>query len=102
MYAIFTSGGKQEIAKEGTIIQLDKLNNKIGEIIEFNKILMISNEKKIKIGTPFIKKSKISAKVISHIKGKKIKITKFLRRKHSKKQKGHRQWFTQIKIINIT
>lgn len=97
MYAIFKIGSKQYKAKHDQIIRVEKLNYKLGEKIEINKVLMISTENEIEIGTPFLKK-KIECKIIKHIRCKKIKITKFKRRKNSRKKSGHRQWVTTIKI----
>ncbi|WAI18769.1 MAG: 50S ribosomal protein L21 [Buchnera aphidicola (Brevicoryne brassicae)] len=101
MYAVFISGGKQHRATKNQIIRLEKLNNSLGTTIEFNQILMISNEDSTKIGTPFIKGAKIKAHIENHGRLKKIKVVKFNRRKHYKKQQGHRQYFTDVKIIDI-
>jgi large subunit ribosomal protein L21 len=56
----------------------------------------------IKIGTPLVAGGKVSAEVIAHGRHKKIKIIKFNRRKHFRKETGHRQWFTEVKITGIT
>ncbi|QCI17779.1 50S ribosomal protein L21 [Buchnera aphidicola (Acyrthosiphon lactucae)] len=101
MYAVFVSGGKQYRVTKNQIIRLEKLNNPLGTTIEFDKILMISHKDCIKIGTPFIKGSIIKAHIQNHGRLKKIKIIKFNRRKHYKKQQGHRQNFTDVKIIDI-
>jgi len=57
---------------------------------------------KIEIGVPFVNGGKITAEVVSHGRGEKIKVVKFRRRKHSRKQMGHRQWFTEVKITSIS
>ncbi len=101
MYAVFQSGGKQHRVSEGQIIRLEKLNAEAGKEFEFNQILMVANGKNFKIGAPFVEGGKISAEVLAHGRGKKIKIIKFRRRKHYRKQQGHRQWFTDIKITSI-
>lgn len=101
MYAIFISGGKQYRVVKNQIIRLEKLNNSLGTTIEFDKVLMISNQDSTKIGTPFITGAKIKAHVENHGRLRKIKIIKFNRRKHYKKQQGHRQYFTNVKIIDI-
>ncbi|WP_343154076.1 50S ribosomal protein L21 [Buchnera aphidicola] len=101
MYAVLLSGGKQYRVKKNQTIQIEKLNYPIGSIIELKNILMISNQNKLEIGNPFLIGSKIQAHVENHGKCKKIKIIKFSRRKHYKKQQGHRQYFTKIKIIDI-
>ncbi|MGP1953380.1 MAG: 50S ribosomal protein L21 [Arsenophonus sp. ET-KM2-MAG3] len=101
MYAVFQSGAKQYRVTESQIIRLEKLDIVIDETIEFNKVLMIADDNNIKIGSPFVEGIKVKAKVIAHGRSEKIKIIKFRRRKHSRKQQGHRQWFTDIKIISI-
>ncbi|QJC28406.1 50S ribosomal protein L21 [Enterobacteriaceae endosymbiont of Plateumaris braccata] len=101
MYAIFINGGKQYKVVEGQTIKLEKFKGNIGEIIEFNKILLIYNKNILKIGQPLIEGTSITAKLIAHKRSKKIKIVKFHRRKHFHKVQGHRQFFTTIKIIKI-
>ncbi|QCI18921.1 50S ribosomal protein L21 [Buchnera aphidicola] len=101
MYAVFLSGGKQYRVQKNQTIQLEKINKPTGSIIEFNNILMISNQSQTKIGKPFLNGSKIKAYIENHGRSKKIKIIKFNRRKHYKKQQGHRQYFTKVKIVDI-
>ncbi|CAL4043428.1 50S ribosomal protein L21 [Buchnera aphidicola] len=101
MYAVFLNGGKQHRVKEGQIIRLEKLDLKIGQRIEFKKILMLSDKENIKIGKPILSKCYIEAYIDNHGKHKKIKIIKFNRRKHYKKTQGHRQAFTDVKIKKI-
>ncbi|QJC36303.1 50S ribosomal protein L21 [Enterobacteriaceae endosymbiont of Donacia cincticornis] len=102
MYAIFDNYGKQYKVIQGQIIQLEKIQSIIGSKIEFNNVLLIFNKNKLNIGNPIIPGGKIIAEIISHEKKKKIKIIKFRRRKHYRKTQGHRQLFTNIKIIKIT
>ncbi|WP_348666079.1 50S ribosomal protein L21 [Arsenophonus symbiont of Ornithomya chloropus] len=101
MYAVFRSGGKQYRVSLDTTVRLEKLEIIKGEIFEFHKILMISDGKYTKIGAPFVKGAKVKGEIIAHGRDKKIKIIKFNRRKHSRKQQGHRQWFTEVKITSI-
>ncbi|MCE1690223.1 50S ribosomal protein L21, partial [Enterobacter hormaechei] len=54
-----------------------------------------------KIGAPVVEGVKVKAEVVAHGRGEKVKIVKFRRRKHSRKQQGHRQWFTDVKITGI-
>jgi large subunit ribosomal protein L21 len=102
MYAVFQSGGKQHRVAEGQTVRLEKIEVAPGETIEFDNILMTSNGDDVKIGTPYLDGSKITAEVVTHGRGEKIKIVKFRRRKHSRKQMGHRQWFTEVKITGIS
>jgi len=102
MYAVFQSGGKQYRANEGEVVRLEKLDIVTGEVIELDRVLMVVDGENIKIGAPLIDGGKIKAKVLSHGRGTKVKIIKFRRRKHYRKQQGHRQWFTDIKITSIS
>ncbi|AWH89226.1 50S ribosomal protein L21 [Limnobaculum parvum] len=102
MYAVFQSGGKQHRVSEGQIVRLEKLDIATGETIEFDQVMMIANGDDVKIGVPFVDGSKIKAEVVAHGRGDKIKIVKFRRRKHYRKQQGHRQWFTDVKITGIS
>ncbi|MDG2046068.1 MAG: 50S ribosomal protein L21 [Halioglobus sp.] len=101
MYAVIESGGKQHRVSEGETLKLEKIEVATGESIEFDRVLMLGGAE-IKIGTPLVAGGKVSAEVIGHGRHKKIKIIKFNRRKHFRKETGHRQWFTEVKITGIT
>ncbi|CAM3722133.1 50S ribosomal protein L21 [Avibacterium avium] len=101
MYAVFQSGGKQHRVSEGQVVRLEKLEVSTGESVEFDSVLMVVNGEDVKIGAPVVAGAKVVAEVVSHGRGDKVKIVKFRRRKHSRKQQGHRQWFTEVKITGI-
>jgi|TARA_B100000809_G_scaffold108674_1_gene107134 large subunit ribosomal protein L21 len=101
MYAVIESGGKQHRVKEGEILQLEKLEAATGVKVEFDKVLMVGEGESVKIGTPYLEGGKVTAEVLKQGRGKKIHIIKFNRRKHFRKQQGHRQWFTEVKIVGI-
>ena len=101
MYAVIKSGGKQHRVEEGEFLRLEKMDIATGEKFEFDEVLMVTNGDEVKIGTPFLTGVKVTAEVLTHGRSDKVKIIKFNRRKHSRKQMGHRQWFTEIKIISI-
>lgn len=101
MYAVIESGGKQHRVKEGETLKLEKIELAIGEVIEFDKVLMVGEGETANIGAPYVDGGKVTAEVIDQGRHKKVKIMKFRRRKHSMKQAGHRQWFTEVKITGI-
>ena len=101
MYAVIESGGKQHRVEEGEILRLEKLDAAAGDKLKFDKILLVGEGKSVKIGKPYVKGSQVTAEVVKEGRGGKIKIIKFHRRKHYKRQQGHRQWFTEVKIIGI-
>ena len=101
MYAVFQSGGKQHQVSEGQTLRLEKLDVETGATVEFDKVLLVANGEEIAVGAPLVEGGKVTAEVVQHGRGDKVKIVKFRRRKHSRKQAGHRQWFTEVKITGI-
>ncbi len=101
MYAVFQSGGKQHRVSEGQTLRLEKLDVETGATVEFDKVLLVANGEQITVGAPLVEGGKITAEVVQHGRGDKVKIVKFRSRKHSRKQQGHRQWFTEVKITGI-
>ncbi|MDX1303481.1 MULTISPECIES: 50S ribosomal protein L21 [Photobacterium] len=102
MYAVFQSGGKQHRVSEGQTLRLEKLDAETGASVEFDNVLLVTNGEEVTVGAPFVAGGKVTAEVVTHGRGDKIKIVKFRRRKHSRKQMGHRQWFTEVKITGIS
>jgi len=102
MFAVVKTGGKQYKVKENDIILVEKLENKKGDSINLNQILLLSNdEKKIQIGTPLLKGVSVKAKILEQKKQKKVLVFKKKRRKNYKKKTGHRQNITVLKILKI-
>lgn len=101
MYAVFKSGGKQHRVIEGETLRLEKIEVATGETIEFDQVLMVAEGEDFKIGAPVVEGAKVTAEVVSHGRGDKVKIIKFKRRKHHMKRQGHRQWYTEVKITGI-
>ncbi len=102
MYAVIESGGKQHRVEEGEVLRLEKLEAATGEEVSFDKVLMVGEGESVKIGEPYVDGSKVTAEVTAQGRGDKIRIVKFRRRKHSRTQQGHRQWYTEVKITGIS
>ncbi|MBA57203.1 MAG: 50S ribosomal protein L21 [Pseudomonadales bacterium] len=102
MYAVFVSGGKQHRVAEGDVVKLELLEAEPGSAIEFDQVLLVANGDDVKIGAPVVEGGKVTGEVVTHGRGEKIKIIKFRRRKHHRKQMGHRQYFTEVKITGIS
>ncbi len=102
MYAVILSGGKQHRVVEGEVLKLDKIEEATGASISFDKVLMAGSGTDVKIGAPYIANGVVTAEIISHGRADKVTIIKFRRRKHYRKQQGHRQWFTEVKITGIS
>ena len=101
MYAVIESGGKQHRVQAGEVLQLEKIEAATGEQLQFDKVLMVGEGAEVKVGTPYVAGSSVAAEVVRHGRGDKIRIIKFRRRKHYKRETGHRQWFTEVKITGI-
>jgi len=101
MYAVFSTGGKQYRARTGDVITVEKLEAEKGSSIELGEVLLVGEGKDIQVGTPFLEGGKVTARVVEHGRGDKIRIIKFKRRKHHLKTQGHRQYFTTLEITGI-
>lgn len=99
MFAIIEVASKQFKVKEGDVINIPHTVNK--ELLMISNVLMIVDEKDIKIGTPFVKDSKVVCEVIGDVKGPKVVAYKFKRRKSYHRKVGHREIFTKVKIKEI-
>jgi large subunit ribosomal protein L21 len=100
-YAIIETGGKQYQAREGKTLGIEKLDSKEGDSITFDKVLLRkTGEGAVEVGTPFLKKP-VKATVLKHIRGPKLIVFKFKRRKKSMRKQGHRQPITVVRIESI-
>lgn len=98
--AIIKTGGKQYLVKEGDKIRVEKISALEGEEVNFGEVLLVF-DKDIKIGTPFLKDTVVSAKVLKNGRAKKIIIFHYHSKTRYKKKAGHRQPFTEVEILEI-
>ena len=101
MYTVVESGGKQHRVIEGETLKVEKLDLATGESLTIDQVLMVGEGESVKIGAPYVAGSSVTAEVVSHGRHEKVTIVKFRRRKHHRKQMGHRQWYTELKITSI-
>lgn len=101
MYAVIESGGKQHRVSEGETLKLEKLDAATGDSIDFERVLMVGGDE-ARIGTPLLEGAKVTAEVLDHGRHDKLRIVKFNRRKHYRRETGHRQWYTQVRITGIS
>ena len=101
MLAVIKTGGKQYIVTPGQKIKVEKLLQEEGSEVVFDEVLLIQDNGKIEIGTPFVQGAKVKGKVIKHGKGEKLVVFKFKPKKREQKKKGHRQLFTEVEVIKI-
>ena len=102
MYAIIKTGSKQHKVSEGDVLLVEKLAGDKGAEVVFNEVLMVSDDKTIKVGRPFVEGAKVTGEVVAQTKGPKLIIGKMKRRKGFRKKTGHRQALTSMKIKNIS
>ena len=101
MYAVIESGGKQHRVEKGEVIRFEKLKAEAGTTVDFDKVMMVADGADVKIGDPYVEGGKVSAEVVNHGRHDKVTIIKMKRRKHYRRQAGHRQWYTEVKITDI-
>ena len=101
MYAVIESGGKQHRVSEGEFLRLEKIEAATGDTIEFDRVLMVGGSD-VRVGTPLVDGAKVTAEVVDHGRHDKVKIVKFNRRKHYRRETGHRQWYTEVRITGIS
>jgi len=101
MYAVIKTGGKQYRVATGDKLRVETLNAAEGDSIQLDEVLMVADGDDVKVGAPTLEGASVSATVKAHGRGKKIEIVKFRRRKHYRKQQGHRQNYTELEITAI-
>ena len=100
MYAVLVTGGKQYRVMKGETLRVEKLDVEAGKEFTFDNVLMLGDSDGIKVGDA-LKGASVTATVKAHGRADKVRIVKFRRRKHHRKQMGHRQHYTEIEITGI-
>ena len=100
-FAIIETGGKQYKVSASKILEIEKLNAKVGETIKFKNVLLLNDNKNIEIGSPSIEGAIVEAKLLDNVKDRTILVFHKRRRKHSRKKNGHRQRHSKIQITKI-
>lgn len=102
MYAIIEACGKQYKVSEGDIVFMERLDGEEGASLNFDKVLLVSEDKKTTVGDPLVKGVKVKATIIGHGKGKKFVVFKYKAKKNERKSRGHRWCYTKVQIEKIT
>ena len=100
-FAIIETGGRQYKVSTSKILEIEKLDAKIGETIKFKNVLLLNHDKVTEIGDPSIDGATVEAKLLDNIKDRTILVFHKRRRKHSRKKNGHRQRHSKIQIMKI-
>ena len=101
MYAIIESCGRQYKVAEGDVVFFEKLDAEEGKKVTFDNVVLVSDGKKIEVGTPYVKGVKVEGKVVANGKGKKIIVYKYKAKKNYRRTQGHRQPYTKVEITSI-
>jgi len=102
MFAVFASGGKQHRVSEGEVLRLERLDGEPGDELVFDRVLLVADGDAVQVGKPYLDGGKVTAELVRHDRGKKIRVLKFKRRKDYMRRQGHRQWFTEVRITGIS
>ena len=100
MYVIIETGGKQYKVQPGQVIEVEKLDAAEGKVT-FDRVLMCSDGKKVKVGTPAVAKASVKGELLGSARGPKVVAFKTRRRKDSRTKRGHRQTFARVRIDEI-
>ena len=101
IYAIIETGGKQYKVSPGQSIDVDRLDVAEGDAVELDKVLLIADGDKVKVGTPIVDGVKVVATSQGEGKGKKIIVLKYKPKVRYRKKTGHRQLYTRLIIDKI-
>ena len=101
MYAIVKTGGKQYTVREGSTIQVEKIEGELNAMVELTQVLMVQGENGLQVGAPMVSGAKVTAKILDHELGKKINAITFKAKKNIRKRYGHRQQLTRLRIESI-
>ncbi len=101
MYAIIEDGGRQYRVEEGNQLEIDYRQISKGDQVTFDKVMIISGDDGVKLGSPQIAGATVTAEVLGVTMGKKLVVQKFRRRKNSRRKTGHRQMYTKVQIQKI-
>ena len=101
-YAVLESGGKQYIAREGEAIEIDRLQIEVGNTIDFKDVLLLVDNAKVHVGTPYVKGAKVRGTVVEQLRAPKIIVFKYIPKERYRRKRGHRQSYTRDAINKIT
>ena len=101
MYAVVEIAGQQFKVEKDQSLFVHRFDSKEGDKVEFDNVLLIDNDGDVSVGAPKLEGAKVSAEVLSHLKGDKVVVFKKKRRKGYAVRNGHRQYLSEIKITDI-
>lgn len=101
MFAVVEIAGKQYRVKVGDVIDVSYIEGKEGSSLTFDRVLLISDDKKTTIGAPTVKGIVVKAKIVAQEKGEKINVRRFKQKVRYRKSTGFRPLVTKLEIVSI-
>lgn len=101
MYAIIETGGKQYKVEEGNTILVEKIEGNDGDLVRFDRILLVSNDEELKVGKPLVEGAAVEGTIVEQGKSRKVIVFKYKAKKDYRKKQGHRQPYTKVKVEKI-
>ncbi len=101
MYAIIETGGKQYKVQPGDVIDLERLEVGEDNTVEFDKVLAVSDDNDLQIGSPILEGATVAAELVDQLRGKKLIVFKMKKRKGYRRKQGHRQELSRVRIVEI-
>ncbi|TFH06248.1 MAG: 50S ribosomal protein L21 [Spirochaetales bacterium] len=102
MYAVVEIQGSQYKAQKGSVLTVNRIASEKGDVIEFDTVLMLRDEKDVKIGEPYVSGAKVKGVVEDHVSGDKVLVFKYKKRKRYKRTRGHRAKYSLVRVEEIT
>ena len=102
MYAMVEIKGNQYKAEKGDLLTVQRVASEKGDVVEFDSVLLLRDDKNLKIGEPYIAGARVKAVVEDHVRGDKVIVHKYKRRKRYKRTRGHRQHYTVLRVEEIS
>jgi large subunit ribosomal protein L21 len=101
MFAVVEVAGQQLKVSPAELIYVPRLTQGVGDTVKFDRVILLSDDKKVSIGAPYVKNATVTAKILGHVKDETVIVFKKKKRKGYRLRRGHRQQYTQVEITNI-
>lgn len=101
MYAVVETGGKQYRVQEGDVFRVERLEGEAGQEVVLDRVLMVGGESSVKWGSPLVDGASVTAEIVSQARADKILVFKYKSKKNYRRMRGHRQYYTEIRIKGI-
>ena len=102
MYAIIRTGNKQYRAEVGKTLDVERLPQEVGDSVDLTDVLLVGDDDNTTIGQPTVEGAVVKATVVEQFRGKKVLVFKYRQRTNYRRKKGHRQYYTRLKIEDIS